>query len=69
MFKGNIHCNVGYKICFKIPALSSLCKACPNVSDWCLDFYGLEMGLNELFARLTFRENLNLLEVVCVFPG
>jgi len=27
------------------------------------------MGLNELFARLTFRENLNLPEVVWVFPG
>jgi len=25
--------------------------------------------LNELFARLTFRANLNLLEVVWVFPG
>jgi len=27
----------------------------------------LEMGLNELFARLTFRANLNLPEVVWVF--
>jgi len=26
------------------------------------------MGLNELFARLTFRANLNLPEVVWVFP-
>jgi len=51
-FDGGMHlCNVGYKICFKIPA----CKAYPNVSDWCLDFVRLEMGLNELFARLTFR--------------
>jgi len=37
-FDGGMHlCNVGYKICFKIPA----CKAYPNVSDWCLDFVGL----------------------------
>jgi len=49
--------------------LSSSCKARPNVSVWCRDFGGLEMGLNELFARLTFRVNLNLLEVVWVFPG
>ncbi len=53
MFHGGIHlCNVGYKICFKIPALSSSCKARLNVSDWWRDFGGLEMGLNELFARL-----------------
>jgi len=28
----------------------------------------LEMGLNELCARLTFRANLNLPEVMWVFP-
>jgi len=27
------------------------------------------MGLNELFARLTFRADLNLPEVVWLFPG
>jgi len=39
------------------------------IFPWCRDFDGLEMGLNELFARLTFRANLNLPEVVWVFPG
>jgi len=41
----------------------------PNFSDWCRNLDGLEMGLNELFARLNCRENLNLPEVVWVFPG
>ena len=29
-----------------------MCKARLNVSDWCLDFWAIEMDLNELFARL-----------------
>jgi len=37
-----------------------------NVSDKFLDFDGLEMGLNEVYARLTCRVNLNLPEVVWV---
>jgi len=58
-----------FKICFTVAVLSSSCKARPNVSGWCHDFGVLEMALNELFARLTFSANLNLLEVLWVFPG